>query len=192
MAHSSSSGSAAPASAACGPTGARTLAFSSVARVYVSAGNVYGCSTHARTSYLLGSNGNCNSAAKVGLVIVTRELSAYALQRCGVDTGTTLVIVRRLSDGKQLRSFAATSTGLPEGFQSVRSLAVKSDGAVAWIGFVSSVVGNRRVIEVHKADANRPAVTLDSGPAIGPASLRLHSSRLSWRHGTATRSATLS
>ena len=124
-------------------------------------------------------------------MIVTGELSAYALQRCGVDTGATLVIVRRLSDGKQLRSFAATSTGLPEGFQSVRSLALKSDGAVAWIGLVSSVVGRRRVIEVHKADANRAAVTLDSGPAVDPGSLRLHGSRLSWTHGTATRSATL-
>ena len=124
-------------------------------------------------------------------MIVTGELSAYALQRCGVDTATTLVIVRRLSDGKQLRSVAATSTGLPEGFQSVRSLALKSDGAVAWIGFDSSVVGHRRLIEVHKADANRAAVTLDSGPAIGPASLRLNGSRLSWTHGTATRSATL-
>ncbi len=160
--------------------------------MYVSTGNVYGCSIHGHASYVLGSAGNCNAAPRVGPAIVVGELSAYGSERCGVDTGTTLVIVRRLADGKQLRSFAATSTGLPEAFQSLRSLVLKPDGAVAWIGLVSSVVGNRHAIEVHEADRNRPAVMLDSGAAIVPGSLRLRGSRLTWKHGAATRAATLS
>ena len=183
--------SAGPARSVCGPTAARTVAQSKTARIYVSAGKVYGCSSHGHASYLLGSAANCNAAAKVGIAIVSADVSAYGLQRCGVDFGTATVVVRRLIDGKRLRSFAATSRGLPEAFQSVRSLALKSDGAVAWIGSVSSVVGNRRAIEVHKADAGRGDVQLDSGSTIAPGSLRLRGSMLTWKHGTATRSATL-
>ena len=72
------------------------------------------------------------------------------------------------------------------------SLALKSNGAVAWIGAVSSVIGGRSAVEVHKADSNRPAVLLDTGAGIVPNSLGLHGSRLFWRHGAAARTATLS
>ena len=179
-----------PAAASCGPSAARTLASTTTARVYARAGNVYGCSVRGQPSYLLGSSTNCNAAARVGLVILTGDISAYGLQR-GVDTGTATVVVRRLIDGRQLRSFAATTAVFPEEFQSIRSLALKSDDAVAWIGFVSSVVGRGSATEVHKADANHRPVRLDSGVAIAPGSLHLRGSTLTWKHGTATRSATL-
>jgi hypothetical protein len=88
--------------------------------------------------------------------------------------------------------------GLVEGVQSVRSLALNSSGAVAWIGVAQSIVAHRQVIEVHAAvPAAGPRgpgsadKMLDSGPQIAPASLRLNGSTLSWRHGTTTRHATL-
>jgi hypothetical protein len=174
----------------CGPAGAHTLAVDGVARVYALGSSVFGCANGGSRSYKLGQRKTCVGAARVGPVVVSARLAAYALSRCGVDTGFTQVIVERLTDGVQLRALAATSPPGPESFQSVGSLALKSDGAVAWIGTGSSIVGDRKLIEVRKADRDGVKL-LDSGGAIDVASLRLHHSRLSWKHGSATRTATL-
>jgi hypothetical protein len=192
MARSTESRSDHARAASCAPGGARTLASSSSARVYVTAGTVYGCSTHGLRSYVLGSSATCHGSARVATVAVAADLAAFGLERCGVDTGSTVVTVRRLTDDRQLRSFAATTRSLPEAFQSVRSIAIRSTGAVAWIGVVTSIVGHGSVIEVHKADRNRSPALLDSGSAVVPGSLREHGARISWRHGTATRTAPLS
>jgi hypothetical protein len=102
------------------------------------------------------------------------------------------VIVVRLSDGKQLHNSSATSKPLgPEFFQSVESVVVKSDGAVAWVAKAGSIISGRADdVEVKRADA-RGALPLDSGAGIDPTSLRLRDSTVSWRHGSATHSATL-
>jgi hypothetical protein len=191
IARSTNGGSPRHASAACGPAAARTLASSSSARAYVSGGSIYGCSVRGRTSYRLGANTGGNPFVNVGQVVVSGDLAAYTLIRRGVDTGSTSVIVRRLSDGKQLRNLPSSTTALPEAYQSIRSLALKPNGAVAWIVLVRSVIGRGSAIEVRKADAGRPAKLLDSGSTIAPTTLRLRGSRLTWKHGETTRSATL-
>src|SRR5205823_2921179 len=103
-----------------------------------------------------------------------------------------VVIVRRLSDGKQLRELPATTLPLgAEFFQAVESIVVRTDSAVAWIGSGRSIaMGNHHDIEVLKADSHGKT-RLDSGTAIKPGSLRLNGPNVTWIHGTQTRSAPL-
>jgi hypothetical protein len=175
----------------CGPKSAKTLAASHTARVYQQHGVVYGCSSHGVMTYTLGRSENCNVSVRVAPVTVTGNLAAYGAEQCGIDFGTTSVIVRRLTDGKQLADSPATSPPGVESFQHVDSLVLKRDGAVAWIGDGSSIVGHgRRVVEVRKLDKQGLSV-LDSGAGVHTGSLRLHRSTLRWHDGTQTRTATL-
>jgi hypothetical protein len=68
---------------------------------------------------------------------------------------------------------------------------VKPDGAVAWVGRITSVISHSTQVQVNAADADRATRVLDSGGAITPGSLALHGSRLTWTDGRQTRSATL-
>jgi hypothetical protein len=123
---------------------------------------------------------------------VAGELAAYGSQRCGVDTGTASVVVRRLSDGRILRELSATSAPLgPESYQSVESVVVKPDGAVAWVGLGSSILSHRRRLEVLAAGTGASARVLDAGLGIDSHSLALHGSRLTWSDGGRTRSVSL-
>jgi hypothetical protein len=123
---------------------------------------------------------------------VAGQYAAYGLTNFGVDTVLAQVIVRNLADGKKAHAAPAiTSTHLPESFDSVDSIVVRSDGAAAWIAQVSSVIGHgSAVFEVHRADARGQSL-LDASRSIGPRSLQLDGSTLSWRDGGRTRSATL-
>jgi hypothetical protein len=163
-----------------------------VARVYSANGDVYGCSLGAKQSYRLGSAARSIRQGRVGPLALAGRDAAYGFTRYGVDTLSATVIVVRLSDGKQLHNSSATSKPLgPEFFQSVESVVVKSDGAVAWVAKAGSIISGRPAdVEVNRADA-RGALLLDSGGGINPTSLRLHDSIVSWRHGSATHSATL-
>jgi hypothetical protein len=117
---------------------------------------------------------------------------AYGIDYCGVDAGYTVVIVRRLSDGKRLRSYAAVSgPGLPESYESIGSIVVKSDASVAWIGSERSIIGQGSRTEVNRAQGGT-RVQLDSGTGIVGSSLRLRGSTLTWQHASATRTAALS
>lgn len=181
------------ASANCAPAGAHILVSDRQASVYDLQKTVYGCALGTPGHVRLGSSGFCTMADKVGPVALSGRIAAYGVQRCGVDTGTAQVVVRRLSDGKVLRSSPATSrVPAAESYQSVGSLAVKADGAVGWIGDGHSIIGRGpEVIEVHRFDA-RGAARLDQGTGIAVASLRLRGSQLSWDHSGRVRSATLS
>jgi hypothetical protein len=171
--------------AACGPSHGQTIAADSVARVYSLNGKVYGCA--GPKQYLLGRASLCIGSARVGPVVIAGRLAAYGLERCGVDTGFTEVIVRSLADGRQ-RSSAAAITGplRPESYESVGSLVLRPDGAVAWIADGRSIVGGPARIEVHKGMA-----LLDTGGGIALGSLKLHGSKLTWKHGPKTRTASL-
>ena len=188
-----SSGTAASsASRHCGPTGASTLASSSQARVYSWHGGVFGCSFAGGRTFRLGSAARSIRESQVTPAAVAGNDAAYGLSDFGVDTVRAGVVVRRLTDGKQLQDFPATNRNVAEGFQAVRSLAVKSDGSVAWIGAVRSIRGGQGLIEVHAAAASASTdELLDSGAGIDPTSLRLHGSTLTWKHGATTRHASL-
>jgi hypothetical protein len=174
----------------CGPASARTLAGDGRVRVYALHQIVYGCSVARGRSFRLGHAARALAESRVGPVAVGGDLAAYGLQSFGVDTVSTSVVVRRLTDGTQVKSLRATRAVGAEAFQSVGSVVVIADGAVAWIGSEHSIVGHSSAIEVHAAGAGGDRV-LDSGPNIDPASLRLHGARLSWVDGGATRHATL-
>jgi hypothetical protein len=153
---------------------------------------VYGCSRGSARSFRLGSAGNCVAHARVSRVALAAATVAYGLERCGIDTGSTEVVVRQLGDGVQLASFPSTVKPLPpEAYSVVDSLVVRRDGAAAWIASAKSIVGHGEPdVEVHSVRGAHGKL-LDSGPSIQPGSLRLHDSSLTWRHGRATRSAVL-
>lgn len=120
------------------------------------------------------------------------RVAAYALVSFGVDTGPVEVVVVRLSDDQELGRFPATNGPFAESFQSIGSIVVASDGAVAWIGRQTSIGRSGPMIQVLEARGSASAGTqLDSGTAIALGSLRLQGSTLTWRHGSATRHATL-
>jgi len=180
-----------PGTVSCGPAEARTLAASGVARVYALNDRVYGCSERSPArSYQLGDSSFCNGGGRAGPVAVAEQLVAYGLERCGVDTGTSVVALRRMTDGRVLGELPAL-TGLPapESYAQVTAVLATPAGAVAWIALASSIVRHTRIVEVHEYVHQRTEL-LDSGPAIGPGSLRLRGTRLSWQHGSTQRHAT--
>lgn len=140
---------------------------------------------------MLGSATICNGVGHAGPAAIAGRLAAYALERCGVDTGSATVIVRRLSDGKEIRRQQAwTLTVGPESYVSVGSVVVNRSGSIAWIASESSIVSHGHGIEVAERTGNSVR-RLDSCSGIAAGSLRLRGTRLTWRDGTATRSATL-
>jgi len=132
----------------------------------------------------------CVATARVAPVTVAGRLAAYGLEQCGIDTGFTEVVVRRLSDGRVPHDVNATSPAGPESYQTVDSLVLKPDGAVAWIGTGSSIGTHAVLTEVRRVDRRGEAL-LDSGAAVRSRSLRLRGSLLSWTHGRTSRTATL-
>jgi hypothetical protein len=180
-----------PALARCGSNGGHTIAASSAARVYSLHGHVYGCAGRAGRVYRLGSSATCISTRLVGPVTVVGDLAAYGAQSCGIDTGSSQVVVRRLSDDQQILTAGASSLQLgPESYVSVTAVALRADGHVAWIAMGSSIATHRKDVEVHQQDA-RGAHLLDSGAAVRPQSLKLRGTRLTWIHGRSLRSSTL-
>jgi hypothetical protein len=174
----------------CGPPSARTLASDGRVRVYALRQEAYGCSAARGRSFRLGHVTRALAESRVGPVAVAGDLAAYGLQSFGVDTVRASVVVRRLTDDSRIKELPATRAVGVEAFQSVGSVVVMANGAVAWIGVEHSIVGHSSAIEVHAAGAGSARV-LDSGPNIDPTSLRLRGSRLSWVDGRATRHATL-
>lgn len=188
---SSPSHPASSRSAACHPSGSHTIVANRLARAFTLSGVVYACAERSGKRYRLGRVTFCIGSDRAGPVALSGELVAYGLERCGVDTGFSQVVVRSLSTGRQTRAEAATSTPLgPESYASVDAIVVKGDGSIGWIADASSIVGHRRIREVRRSDATGTTL-LDSSPAIVAGSLRLHGSRLTWRRGRSMRSATL-
>ncbi len=186
----SAAGSSSASGPACGPASATTLAASHQARVYVSGDTAYGCAAGTRGRVRLGGRRSCLGTPRADPVTVTGALAAYGLKTCGIDTGSTDVVVRRLTDGKRLRGVPASGPLGPESYEAIDRLALKRNGSVAWIVSTSSLATHHRSVEVRRADA-RGTAALDSGAAIAITSLRLTGSTLHWRHGSQSRTATL-
>jgi hypothetical protein len=182
----------------CPPSHATVLARSPSARVYALAGNsrptgptttnVYGCLLRGGRPIALASSAARRS--RVGPVVLAGDVVAYASTLMAVDTASSSVRVLDLERRRRLRELPATSgPRRPESFTSVTALVVTRVGAVAWIG-QDSRIGGRPTFEVHRADRSGVA-ELDSGAAIGPASLRLSGHTVSWRDHGRTLSARL-
>jgi hypothetical protein len=176
----------------CGPVRAKTLAADRVARVYEAKRDVYGCARGDRKSYKLGTASNSFAERRAGPIVLAGTDAAYGLTSYGVDTIFAQVVVKRLTDGKVLRqaNSISGSTGA-EFFETVDGVVVKRDGSVAWIAHASWIgQGSGSVTEVQKSDHTQRTL-LDRGGRIGVDSLRLDGSRLTWRVGSATNSASL-
>jgi hypothetical protein len=185
-----STGTTAPGSTTCGPASAQTLAVSRQARVYLSSGRVYGCAIAAGRSYHLGAGQRSLREGRVGVITVAGRYAGYGLSSFGVDTVSAQVVVRNLATGNVRHEAPAASRVVVESFQSIDSIVLKPDGAVAWISQVGSVISHGRYLEVHRIDSRGQAL-LDSGAAIVSRSLRLHGSTVTWRDGSKARSASL-
>jgi hypothetical protein len=189
---SSAASSAGSAIVHCGPAAGQTLARSSQARVYASGQTLYGCAQGGHHAIRLGSTSACIRGASVGQVAVAGKLAAYAVRRCGVDTSSSQVVVRRLTDGRQLSaSDAFHGNPGPESFQSVSAIVVSASGTAGWIVSSSSIATHLHSSEVVAAGAGSPRV-LDSGTGVAFSSLRLSHGTLSWtrngvRHTAAVR-----
>jgi hypothetical protein len=183
-------GTTSGASTTCGPESAQTLAVSPQARVYLSSGQVYGCAIATGQSYHLGAGQHSFREGRVGVIAVAGRYAGYGLTSFGVDMVSAQVIVRSLANGNVLHQAAATSRVLVESFQSIDSIVLKPDGAVAWISQVGSVISHGRYLEVHRLDSRGQGL-LDSGAGIVSRSLRLHGSTVTWRDGSNARSASL-
>jgi hypothetical protein len=72
----------------------------------------------------------------------------------------------------------------------VTALVLAGDGDTAWISTSHSIIGGHSAIEVHALDRHGVR-RLDHGAAVGSAQMRLAGTKVSWKHGTAWRSATL-
>jgi hypothetical protein len=153
---------------------------------------VLGCAFRGslRRPVVLGHTGTCVGQDRVGPVALSGVMAAFASERCGIDTGTTEVIVRRLSDGRPVSASAAATVPGAESYTTVSALRVRSDGAVAWIALATSLGTSRREIEVRAVDA-RGMRLLDSGLGIGIHSLRLAGAVVSWTDAGGRRSARL-
>jgi hypothetical protein len=156
---------------------------------------VRGCAAGGRRVWTLGGvaggAGQAPGVARLSHAVVRGRLAAYALSEMGVDTGGAAVTERRLSDGRTLVETPANTAPLrPESVVSVAGLVLGRDGALAWISEAHSVLGGSGTVQVHawRRGAGR---VLDAGPGVVPGSLRLRGTRLSWRHGSGVRSATL-
>jgi hypothetical protein len=181
-------------SAPCRPAGARTLAADRTARVLSMHHSVYGCVDATGKLLNLGGASICNlPAGRVAPVSLAGDVVAYGLEKCGVDTGSSTVVVRNLATGRRLADLPAFAHPLgPESFVSVAALVLRRDGAVGWIAGGQSIVTHGPAsYEVHRFESGKSSL-LDSGTAIAPSSLRRAGSRMTWRDGGVTHSAALS
>jgi hypothetical protein len=159
--------------APCAQTGARIIRNDSRAQVYTLHKLVYGCDRGSHRITKLGDTTACIAAARVDHLALADTRVAYGVDRCGVDAGFTVVVVRRLTDGKRLAGYRAVSgPGLVESYESIGSIVVKRGGSVAWIGSQRSIASHGSRIEVAEGQRGKRS-TLDSGSGIVGSSLRL-------------------
>jgi hypothetical protein len=176
----------------CGPVSATTLASDGLARVYSQHGWVYGCAAAGQKSFLLGQASGTYAAKRVGPIALAGVDAAYGLTTSGVDTISSEVVVRRLTDGQVLRSHNAITGNLPaEFYERVDVVVVKANGSVAWTANAGSIISHTGLkVQVEKSDQTSRTL-LDQRPDINTGSLRLNGSTLTWRDGASRRSATL-
>lgn len=175
----------------CGPAGAKTLSADGAARIYQTGESVYGCAESSGRSYLLAADQSRPGQPHIGRVALAGVVAAYGETTSGVDTISAQVIVRRLDNGRTLHNAAATTRPPgPEYFESIYAVVVKADGAVAWIAHAGSILQKEAGTEVDRID-RRGEARLDSTAAGDITGLMLRGSRLSWRHGRASKTATL-
>jgi hypothetical protein len=177
----------------CGPAASgQTLASDGVARVYIQHGRVFGCAAADQKIFLLGRASGSANQKRVGPVALAGADAAYGLTTSGVDTISAEVVVRHLTDGQVVHRRNAITGNLPaEFYEHVDAVVVKADGSVAWTAEAGSIISDKPPKrQVEKVDRTGRSV-LDRHENIRLHSLQLSGSKLTWRDGGTSRSATL-
>jgi hypothetical protein len=181
----------------CRPAGARTIAQSSLARIFRFGGRSYGCLLSANRAYRLGDLSTSESypdTVRLGSVVrLAGRFVAYEVRRVGRADSEYEVFVRDLRTGavrrhpKPYEQLALPSEGPDAG---VTDMVLNARGSVAWI--VRNVYASPVRLEVRKADPTASSTLLGAGIAIEPASLSLgRDGTLRWVDGGVTRTAAL-
>jgi hypothetical protein len=181
----------------CSPAGARPVAAGRFVTVFRWARrgdpevSLWACSlASGRRTRLERNTEYRESRDRASPVIFAGDWVAYATDLAFDDANDDYTLVNALDarTGKK-RSEIASDPG-SSGFSGngeVRSIALRSNGAVAWIGR-----GWESPWHVYRLNSRgRSAGALDSGATIAPRSLRRQGARLTWKHGRRTRSGSL-
>jgi len=186
------------ASRPCAPQGAKVTAEDGAGMVYALGNAVYACSAASGHSTKLGSSGFAGGpgAARVGPVALAGPYVAYGTHTMGIDTGSSQVLLRRLSTGRVIGTWSGFPTVLgPESSTTIEAVVAQPSGSFAWIVSGESIIHSSSFnVGVYEARLRVHGVSvgpLDQGRLIAPKSLKLHGTQLSWRHGSQTRHATL-
>jgi hypothetical protein len=168
-------------------------------------GNIYGCDYAQGHSYYLGHWVETSSSSTSG---IDRETLAGAIVAYESGSGSQhyvswLIVVRDLSNGRVLHDVPTGTPAHPEppsteagvtrqdvGIGPATAVAVKSDGAVAWIAQVAVGGGLPYQYQVHALDSSGDRV-LAQGAEVGQSSLALVGSTLYWSEYGKPFSATL-
>ena len=190
----------------CSSTGSRTVYATSLGRVFTKPRRVrepvrggprfytahYSCAHRYNRRFLLAES-EFAGEDEYGPFRFAGPFLAYAFfpscAACEERQGS--VMVQSLRTGRHLYDAEAIEH-LDTGDESVTDLVVKRNGSVAWIAIHDDppATDGEQDIEVNKRDRSGRA-RLDTGPGLGPRSLELRGSTLSWSKAGQRVSATL-
>lgn len=190
--------------AACPPSGARTLLQGASVRVYrTKKDEVRACSTGGKDAQL--ANAFDERTFLPPAMSTAGGRVGYGLYYNDVDdqSATTVEVIDvRAGKTRKPRSYAASSFYDPA---RVARTSLLSSGTIVWSSCASNAPpstspfkasrcprepgdGTHPVAEVRVGYANGRSRTLDASDAIDPRSIRVHNSRVLWTHGSTTRS----
>jgi hypothetical protein len=179
------------------PTGAHVLKVRASTAVYALRGGRFGCYAHRRPVTLLA----IPKGRQVGLTglsnyTITGHDVAFVRHIGGIDVSSSFVEAYDLRARHRLESHSAVRANPgPQSIDNVTAVALRRDGAVAWIGTAHSLGGAipgqpTDVREVHGARSGHDHL-LASSVRIEVHSLRLKRRLVLWRDGGVQRQATL-
>jgi hypothetical protein len=181
----------------CRPVGARTIAQSSLARVFRLGGRSYGCLFSANRAYRLGdlaTNESYPDTVRLGSVVrLAGRFVAYEIRRVGRGDSEYEVFVRDLRTGairRHPKPYEQLAVPSEEPDAGVTDIVLNARGSVAWI--VRNISSSPVRLEVRKADSTSSSTLLGAGTEIEPASLSIsRDGTLHWIDGGVTRTGTL-
>ena len=180
----------------CVPAGAHVVAHRGSAAVYARNGGRFGCYGNRRPVTLLAPAKHRVGLTGLSTYRITGHDVAFVLHIGGIDTSSAFVEVYDLRARHRRESRAAVrNIAGPEFIEDVSSVALRRDGAVAWISAGHSLgapgpPGAQDVREVHGARGGHDHV-LSSAPNIETHSLRLQGRDVLWREAGVQHSAQL-
>jgi hypothetical protein len=188
------------ASRGCSPARSHLLIGDARAQVYELPENahfespIYGCAYRHGRSYSLGQIGECGSSEACegiarGTLTLAGPIVAYERFYAGGFAGSSewKVAVWDLRTGRPLYEVPTGTPSAPSpgyvGVGAITALVLKRDGAAAWIAEDNELsFGHAPFYDVEAFDYSGIRV-LASGTGIGPRSLALKGSTVSWNNG---------